>query len=125
MLPVIEVKATSKHSADAEELATETIAAFSRWMVEEQRTHGIPVAQRIAVQQLKRPALATTGGPSYGLPLFVGVLVLLGFCGLAIVADHARPRLLRSARERRRPGPLRRPTWTASRDHVGGGARPA
>ena len=113
VLPVIEVKATSKHSADAEELATETIAAFSRWMVAEQRTHGIPVSQRIAVQQLKRPALATTGGPSYGLPLFVGVLVLLGFCGLAVVADHAWPATAEARTRETAPG-------TAASPHLDG-----
>jgi hypothetical protein len=40
--------------------------------------------------QLAEPKVSSTGGPSAGLPLFVGLLVLLGFCGLAILADRSR-----------------------------------
>ena len=58
---------------------------------DQQRSAGIPSAQRITVTQLQEPVLTTTGGPSLGLPLFVGALVLLGFCGLAVIVDNARP----------------------------------
>jgi hypothetical protein len=89
------VKATSRTAANASELATATVNAFKTWIVDQQRGAGIPAAQRITVQQLESPVLTTTGGPSWGLPLFIGALVLLGFCGLAVIVDNARP-----ARER-------------------------
>jgi uncharacterized protein involved in exopolysaccharide biosynthesis len=90
-LPIIEVKATSATAGDASKLATATVQAFTTWLVQEQRGARIPASQRITVSQLDTPVLTTTGGPSYGLPLFIGALVLLGFCGLAVVADNARP----------------------------------
>jgi uncharacterized protein involved in exopolysaccharide biosynthesis len=96
-LPVDEVKATSRTAANAAELATATVTAFATWIKDQQRAAGIPSAQRIIVTQLEEPELTTTGGPSLGLPLFVGALVFLGFCGLAVIADNARP-----ARERER-----------------------
>jgi hypothetical protein len=90
-LPVVEVVATSRTAANASMLATATVAAFQTWIREQQRGAGIPSAQRITVTQLQQPVLTTTGGPSWGLPLFVGALVMLGFCGLALIADNARP----------------------------------
>src|SRR3954451_3217446 len=90
-LPVDEVKATSSSAGNAVKLATSTVAAFQTWIVDQQRSAGIPSAQRITVSQLETPALTTTGGPSWGLPLFIGALVLLGFCGLAVIADNSRP----------------------------------
>ena len=96
-LPVDEVKATSRTAANATELATATVTAFATWIKDQQRAAGIPSAQRIIVTQLEEPVLTTTGGPSWGLPLFVGALVFLGFCGLAVIVDNARP-----ARERER-----------------------
>jgi hypothetical protein len=89
-LPIVEVKATSKTAANAEKLADATVQAFGSWLAQQQRSAGIPSAQRITVQQLAEPELATTGGPSWGLPVFIGALVLLAFCGLAVVADNAR-----------------------------------
>ena len=98
-LPVDEVKATSRTAADATELATATVTAFGTWIKDQQQAAGIPPAQRIIVTQLEQPELTTTGGPSWGLPLFVGALVFLGFCGLAVIADNARP----APSERERP----------------------
>lgn len=100
-LPVVEVKATSRTAANASELATTTVTAFQTWILEQQRSAGIPSAQRITVSQLEDPVLTTTGGPSWGLPLFVGALVFLGFCGLAVIADNARP--ARDAERRSEP----------------------
>ena len=98
-LPIVQVTATSKYAADAERLATATVTAFTTWLLEQQRGARIPSSQRITVQQLQSPTLSTTGGPSYGLPLFIGALVFLGFCGLAVVVDGARPRREASARQ--------------------------
>lgn len=90
-LPVVEIKATSRMAANASMLATATVVAFQTWIREQQRGAGIPSSQRITVTQLQQPVLTTTGGPSLGLPLFIGALVVLGFCGLAVIADNARP----------------------------------
>ena len=90
-LPVDEVRATSSSAANAAKLATATVSAFQTWIVDQQRSAGIPSAQRIVITQLETPVLTTTGGPSWGLPLFIGALVLLGFCGLAVIADNSRP----------------------------------
>lgn len=90
-LPVVEVKATSHTAANAAKLATATVTAFQTWILDQQRSAGIPSAQRITVTQLQSPVLTTTGGPSWGLPIFIGALVLLGFCGLAVIADNSRP----------------------------------
>jgi capsular polysaccharide biosynthesis protein len=99
-LPVIQVKATSTSASGAEQLADATVGAFQLWMRGQQRQHGIPQSQRISVQQLASPVVSTTGGRSKGLPVFIGALVLLALCGLAIVIDTQRPAAARgSARE--------------------------
>jgi hypothetical protein len=90
-LPIDEVQATSRTAANAAKLATATVAAFQTWIIDQQRNAGIPSAQRITVTQLETPVLTTTGGPSLGLPLFIGALVFLGFCGLAVIAGNSRP----------------------------------
>jgi hypothetical protein len=89
-LPLIDVLAKSKHSGDAKKLADGTGKAFTIWIAARQKAANVPRAQRIAIAQLAEPKLSSTGGPSAGLPLFVGLLVLLGFCGLAILADRTR-----------------------------------
>jgi capsular polysaccharide biosynthesis protein len=90
-LPVIQVKATSKQPGNAEKLADATVSAFQLWMRDQQRSHAIPSSQRISVQQLQSPVVTTTGGRSKGLPVFIGALILLALCGLAIVIDNQRP----------------------------------
>ena len=98
-LPVVEVVATSKFPGDAQQLANGTVRAFQTWLLKEQRGAGIPSAQRITVAQLQAAKVTTTGGPTYGLPLFIGGLVFLGFCGLAVIADNAKPRRVRDEDE--------------------------
>ncbi|HEY7018687.1 MAG TPA: hypothetical protein VH297_09510 [Gaiellaceae bacterium] len=102
-LPIVEITATSQLAGHAEELADGTVRAFSRWIAAKQKAAGIPVAQRISVQQLQQPKVTTVGGPSAGLPLFVGGLVVLAFCGLAFMADHAWPAAERRERTREAP----------------------
>jgi hypothetical protein len=97
-LPIVEVKATSHLASNASKLATATVTAFGTWIKDQQRSSGIPSAQRITVTQLQAPVLTTTGGPSWGLPIFIGALVLLGFCGLAVIVDNAHPRTSRAER---------------------------
>jgi len=90
-LPVITVKASAHRPAAARKLAVDTVKAFSVWILREQKASRIPASQRIAVDRLG-VRIHSSGGSSAGLPLFAAVIVLLGFCGLAVVADRLRPR---------------------------------
>ena len=90
-LPVITVKASSHGPAAAQKLAVDTVRAFDVWILGQQKASGIPAKQRISVKRLG-VRIHSTGGSSAGLPLFAGFIVLLGFCGLAVVADRLRPR---------------------------------
>jgi len=90
-LPVITVKASSHTPAAAEKLSVDTVKAFSIWILGQQKASGIPPSQRIAIDRLG-VRVRSSGGRSAGLPLFAGLVVLLGFCGLAVVADRLRPR---------------------------------
>ena len=90
-LPVITVKAGGHSSAAARKLAVDTVKAFRVWILRQQEAAGIPMAQRIAIERLG-VRVRGSGGSSAGLPLFAGLIVLLGFCGLAVVADRLRPR---------------------------------
>lgn len=90
-LPVIQVIATASHPSTAEQLADATVGAFQLWLRGQQVEHGIPPSERISVTQLESPTVETTGGRSKGLPLFLGVIVFLALCGLAIMLDHQRP----------------------------------
>jgi capsular polysaccharide biosynthesis protein len=108
-LPVIQVKATANDRATAERLADATVGAFQLWLRGQQTKHGIPPSERISVQQLSAPAVATTGGRSKGLPLFLGLIVLLAFCGLAIMLDQQRPATAKSARTEEGPAPAPQP----------------
>jgi hypothetical protein len=93
-LPVITVKGSAHRPAAAQTLAVDTVKAFDVWILAQQKASGIPAKQRISVERLG-VRMHSTGKRSYGLPLFAGLIVLLGFCGLAVVADRLRP--LRSA----------------------------
>jgi len=90
-LPIIQVKATAKTASGAEQLVDATVGAFQLWMRQQQRQHRIPPSERISVQQLSSPTVTTINARSKGLPLFIGALVLLAFCGLAVIADNRRP----------------------------------
>ena len=89
-LPIIQVKATSTTATKAEQLVDATVGAFQLWMRQQQKQHQIPASERISVQQLSSPTVATVNARSKGLPLFIGALVLLACCGLAVLADNRR-----------------------------------
>ena len=90
-LPVITVKATARRPVAAEKLAVDTVKAFDVWIVGQQETSKVPKSQRISVERLG-VHVRSTGRSSIGLPLFGALIVLLGFCGLAVVADRLWPR---------------------------------
>jgi hypothetical protein len=91
-VPVVQVKSTCKTKSDAIPSTLGRVAAFRLWIVNEQNAARIPRHQRLLVTLLTSPTdTRTLGGPSAGLPVFVGVVVLLLFCGLAILLDRPRP----------------------------------
>jgi hypothetical protein len=90
-LPLITIMTTSRKSANASKLATDTVAAFQIWIKRRQRASNIPASQRITIEQL-RVRVKSSGSSTLGLPLFAGVLVLLAFSGFAVLLDRARPR---------------------------------
>jgi hypothetical protein len=90
-LPVISVKTTSRRPQSARKLAVDTVRAFQVWIVNRQKKAGVPATDRIWIEPL-RVRVTSSGGKTYGLPAFVLVVVLLAFCGLAILVDRLRPR---------------------------------
>jgi capsular polysaccharide biosynthesis protein len=89
-LPIIDVTAKARFGSDASTLVNNTVQAFSKWMTAQQRAKGITPSQRITVTELNTPVVKATGGPKPGLPIFVGFLVFLAFCALALVVGRAR-----------------------------------
>jgi len=91
-VPVVAVKSTCKAKGDAMVSSQTRVDGFQTWVVKQQNVNRIPRKQRLLVQELTAPAKTLTiGGPSAGLPVFVGVVVFLFFCGLAILLDRPRP----------------------------------
>jgi hypothetical protein len=90
-LPLITVRTTSRKPEGAAKLATNTVRAFGIWLLRRQQHSGIPTSQRITIEQL-RVRVASSGNSSLGLPVFGAALVLLAFCGLAVLLDRVRPR---------------------------------
>jgi len=88
-LPIIDVTAKAKLASDASSLVQNTIQAFSKWIGLEQKTKRIPSSERLQVQELTAPVVTSTGGPKPGLPIFIGALVFLAFCGLALVLGRS------------------------------------
>jgi hypothetical protein len=90
-LPVIVVKATSQHADSASRLAVFTVRAFRSWIAQQQQRARIPASQRIGIEQL-RVRVTSASSSSRALPIFVGGVILLAFCGVAVLADRLRPR---------------------------------
>ncbi len=90
-LPVITVKARSQDAGQGKRLVTQTIRTFEEWIAGRQKAAGVAPAQRISVEALQT-TVRKTGKPSKGMPLFVAVVILLAFGGLAVLVDRVRPR---------------------------------
>jgi hypothetical protein len=91
-LPLITVRTTSRKPEGAARLANNTVRAFGIWLLRRQKAAGIPKSQRITIEQLRVRVAQSSGNSKLGLPVFAAVLVLLGFCGLAVLLDRVRPR---------------------------------
>jgi hypothetical protein len=88
-VPVLKVVSTCKVRGNAIPAAQERVTAFRHWIVLQQRQAAIPPKQRILVAELAVPVTVTTiGRPSTSLPVFVGLVVFLLFCGLAVLLDR-------------------------------------
>jgi hypothetical protein len=106
-VPVVAIKSTCKDQANAIPNSQGRVEAFNTWIIMQQNKNKIPQAQRLLVQELTRPTgTKTIGGPSAGAPIFVGVVVFLIFCGIAILLDRPRPEK-EDADDDERPAPTR------------------
>jgi hypothetical protein len=91
-VPVVDITADCKGKEEAKDLASHTVDAFRSWVVAHQRMAKIPRSQRLVINELSAASeTKTVGGPSAGLPVFIGVCVFLLFCGIAILLDRPRP----------------------------------
>jgi len=112
-LPIIEVKATSHARANAIKLAQDTVQTFTKWITSQQKAAGVAAPQRIAVQELQAPVVTSSGGPSKGLPLFIGALIALAACGVAVLIDRSRQSEPRESAAQTPPGTAATPTLDA------------
>jgi hypothetical protein len=96
-IPAVQITATAKSEKGALDLAQATYQAFERWLTLESK--GVPVRDRILVDQLNVPfKAAKSGGPSYPLAAFVGIAVLFAFVIMTGMLDQAFPRRRRIER---------------------------
>ena len=92
-LPFIQVVASADSPANAKALAQSTADAFIRFVRDEQQRTGIRPAQRLVIEQLRKPERTfEVGGTSMNLPILIFV-ALVGFAvGLAYLLDRLFPR---------------------------------
>jgi hypothetical protein len=90
-LPVITVKARSQDVGQGKRLVLQTIGTFEDWIAARQKAASVAPAQRISVEALQT-TVRKTGAASKGMPLFVAVVILLAFGGLAVLLHRVRSR---------------------------------
>jgi hypothetical protein len=87
-VPVIEINGTSGSPENAVKLANDTVQAFGAWITARQDEAGVKESQRIMIEPLTSAQVtATTGGPSYAIPILIAAAVFIAFCGLAVMLD--------------------------------------
>jgi hypothetical protein len=92
-LPVIAIDAVAGRPKAAKALADQTAVAFIRWLRHKQDLGRIPRGQRIELELIQQPTQAvSSGGSSKGLPIFVGLAVVVVFGGAAVLLDRLVPR---------------------------------
>jgi len=91
-IPVVEVVARCDGTDIAMAASKARAAAFQKWVVREQNAAKIPQRQRVLVSTLDLADSAkTVGSTSAALPVFIGLVVLFAFCGIAVLLDRPRP----------------------------------
>jgi hypothetical protein len=92
-LPFIQVIATADSAANARALAQNTSDAFIRFVREEQQRSNIRPAQRLVIEQLRKPERTfEIGGTSMNLPILIFVALVAVAVGLAYLLDRLFPR---------------------------------
>lgn len=92
-LPFIQVIATADSPAGARRLAQNTADAFIRFVRDEQQRSNIRPAQRLVIEQLRKPERTfEVGGTSMNLPILIFVALVAFAVGLAYLLDRLFPR---------------------------------
>ncbi len=91
-LPVIEIFSLAPTPAGAVALAEGTVAAFSRYIRNQQNRAKLEPGERILLQPIQRPSeIVAIGGPSLGLPILAAFALLAAFAALAVLLDRVFP----------------------------------
>ena len=91
-LPVIEIFALSDTAGGALALAKGTVAAFRRYILNQQNRAQLKPSERILLEPLQQPRVPiATGGSSLGLPVLVLFALLAAFTMLALLLDRIFP----------------------------------
>jgi hypothetical protein len=97
-LPLITISTTATTPDGAMKLASGTVDAFRKFLIARQDRAGVPVSQRLLVENVNRPAGALkVTNSSMTLPGGLFVVILGAFGGLAILLDRKFPRRDRHA----------------------------
>jgi capsular polysaccharide biosynthesis protein len=92
-LPFIQLVASADSPANAKALAQSTADAFVRFVREEQQRRNIRPAQRLVIEQLRKPERTfEVGGTSMNLPILIFVALVAVAVGIAYLLDRLFPR---------------------------------
>ncbi len=94
-LPMVAVRGLSTSPEKAVVVAQRASAAFQEYLEAEQGRGGIPSEQRVVLNEVRHPSLATAvllEGRSKTIPIVVFLTVMLAFVGLAFILENLRPR---------------------------------
>jgi hypothetical protein len=94
VLPMLTLSAVAPTPERARQLAARHIRAFVRYIETEQRRAGIPGAQRVVVDVVRRPQQPTLlVGRKTTRPIVVFVAIMTAVIGLAFALENIRPRV--------------------------------
>lgn len=95
-LPMVAVRGLAATPEAAVTVAQRASTAFQEYLEAEQGRGGIPAEQRVVLNEVRHPSVATTvmlEGRSKTVPIVVFLTVMLAFVGLAFILENLRPRV--------------------------------
>jgi hypothetical protein len=94
VLPFLRVSAAATTAEGARVMAQIGIEALQRYIAEQQNASGIPIRDRVILQELQQPnAASVLAGRSKVRPFAVLIIVLLATVALAFILENMRPRI--------------------------------